>query len=75
MIFDLLALTMVYEKANSIISRTVEAPDWIHKYIVGKRGANIRNITINYPKASGVFILFLVINLVNMIYLTVLVIL
>jgi len=45
------ALTMVYEKANSVLTRVIEAPDWIHKYIVGKKGANIRNITANYPKA------------------------
>ena len=46
------ALTLVYEKANSVTTRVVDAPDWIHKYIVGKKGANIRNITVNYPKVN-----------------------
>lgn len=40
------ALNLVYEKANSVITRTVDAPAWIHKYIIGKKGANIRQITI-----------------------------
>lgn len=44
------ALTLVYEKANSVITRTVDAPSWIHKYIIGRKGANIRNITMNYEK-------------------------
>lgn len=42
------ALNLVYEKANSVITRTVDAPAWIHKYIIGKKGANIRNITQGY---------------------------
>lgn len=36
------ALTMVYEKANT---ETVEAPAWLHKFIIGKKGANIKQIT------------------------------
>lgn len=44
------ALTLVYEKANSVITRTVDAPAWIHKYVIGRKGANIRNITMNYEK-------------------------
>jgi len=45
------ALTMVYEKANSIVSRHVEAPAWIHKHVIGKQGSNIKRITQDYPKA------------------------
>ncbi|CAL8135568.1 unnamed protein product [Orchesella dallaii] len=44
------ALTLVYEKANSVITRNVEAPAWLHKHVIGKKGSNIRNITANYPK-------------------------
>ncbi|XP_046605985.1 vigilin [Neodiprion virginianus] len=40
-----LALGKVYEKANSVRSTTVEAPAWIHKYIIGRKGANIKKIT------------------------------
>jgi len=45
------ALTLVYEKANSVVSRVVEASDWLHKYIVGRKGINIKTITMKYPKS------------------------
>ncbi|VVC87406.1 unnamed protein product [Leptidea sinapis] len=44
------ALTMVCEKANSVKTATVDAPTWIHKYIIGKDGSNIKKITQDYPK-------------------------
>lgn len=45
-----MALSMVREKANSVKTATVEAPTWIHKYIIGKNGSNIRKITQDYNK-------------------------
>lgn len=39
------ALSTVYEKANSKRSTSIEAPAWIHKYIIGRKGANINKIT------------------------------
>uniref|UniRef100_A0A1E1X8G5 Putative vigilin n=1 Tax=Amblyomma aureolatum TaxID=187763 RepID=A0A1E1X8G5_9ACAR len=44
------ALSLVYEKANSV--RTVEIPakSWMHKYIIGKKGENIKRITADYHK-------------------------
>lgn len=44
------ALTMVYSKANSVVYTDVHAPDWLHKYIIGKKGATIRDITQDLPK-------------------------
>jgi len=41
---------MVYEKANSVLMATVDAPNWIHKYIIGRKGANIRLITQDLSK-------------------------
>jgi ribosomal protein S3 len=41
---------MVYEKANSVLTATVDAPNWIHKYIIGRKGANIRGITQDLTK-------------------------
>lgn len=38
------ALAMVYEKANSVRSVVIDAPAWIHKYIIGKKGANISRL-------------------------------
>lgn len=44
------ALTMVYSKANSVQTSEVSAPAWLHRFIIGKKGANIRRITEEYPK-------------------------
>lgn len=40
----------MYEKANSACTKDVEAPAWIHKYIIGRKGANIKEITQHLPK-------------------------
>uniref|UniRef100_V5I8A8 Vigilin n=1 Tax=Anoplophora glabripennis TaxID=217634 RepID=V5I8A8_ANOGL len=50
-----LALSVVYEKANSVRSSDVDAPAWIHKYIIGRRGANIKEITQNLTKVHVEF--------------------
>jgi len=44
-----MALTLVYEKANSQVTDEVRAPMWLHRYIIGKKGANINKITEEYP--------------------------
>ncbi|GAB1602236.1 vigilin-like [Argonauta hians] len=44
------ALTMVYSKANSVIVEEVKAPAWLHRFIIGKQGSNIKKITQNTPK-------------------------
>lgn len=49
------ALSMVYTKANSVRSATVCAPAWIHKYIIGRKGANIRSMTQDLPKVHVEF--------------------
>lgn len=48
-----LALTLVYAKANSVVQADVEAPTWLHKFIIGRKGANIRQITQDLPKVRG----------------------
>ncbi|MCP3663880.1 MAG: hypothetical protein GY696_15540, partial [Gammaproteobacteria bacterium] len=40
-----LALTKVYEKANSVTNLTIDCPSWLHKYIIGKKGAGIQKIS------------------------------
>lgn len=45
-----LALTKVYEKANSVVSYDVSCPNWLHKYIIGKKGASIQKLTTEYPR-------------------------
>ena len=39
------ALTKVYEKANSVVSYDVSCPTWLHKYIIGRKGAGIQKLT------------------------------
>ncbi|CRK92791.1 CLUMA_CG006242, isoform A [Clunio marinus] len=49
------ALATVYEKANSVQSRTLEAPAWIHKYIIGRKGASIKELTSSFPNVHVEF--------------------
>jgi len=37
-----LALTKVYEKANSVVSYDVHCPTWLHKYLIGKKGSKLQ---------------------------------
>lgn len=42
------ALSKVYEKANSVSTIVLDAPSWIHKFIIGRKGANIKEISSEY---------------------------
>ncbi|CAD7077490.1 unnamed protein product [Hermetia illucens] len=46
------ALNLVYHKANSMKSVTIHVPNWIHKYIIGKRGANMKEFEQDYPNVN-----------------------
>lgn len=50
------ALSVVYEKANSVSSVVIEAPDWIHKYIIGRKGVNINKLSAEFPEVHVEFI-------------------
>ncbi|KAL1137858.1 hypothetical protein AAG570_009554 [Ranatra chinensis] len=50
-----IALTKVYEKASSVEAVNVDAPSWIHKYIIGRKGANIKQITQDLSKVHVQF--------------------
>lgn len=50
------ALSMVYEKANSVCSVQIDAPAWIHKYIIGRKGVNINKLSTEYPNIHVEFI-------------------
>jgi len=50
-----LALTKVYEKANSVVNVVLPCPTWLHKYIIGKKGAGIQRISQDLPKVHIVF--------------------
>lgn len=49
------ALTLVYEKANSCITETVPVPSWLHKYIIGRKGSNLKKLTEGLPKVHVQF--------------------
>lgn len=48
-------LTAVYDRASSMIQLNVDAPAWLHRYIIGRKGANINKITTSH---KGVHIEF-----------------
>merc|ERR1712228_181287 len=50
-----LALTKVYEKANSVVSYDVSCPTWLHKYIIGRKGAGIQKLTGELQKVHVEF--------------------
>lgn len=39
------ALSAVYQKANSVVSFEVPAASWLHRFIIGKQGSNIKKVT------------------------------
>jgi len=45
-----LALNKVYEKANSVVNESVHCPTWLHKYIIGRKGAGIQKISQDLQK-------------------------
>ena len=50
-----LALTQVYEKANSVVTVEIEAPKWLHRFIIGRGGQNIKKITEGSSKVRHHF--------------------
>lgn len=46
------ALSLVYAKASSVVSDHVECPAWLHKHVIGPKGANIRRIIGEEAKVS-----------------------
>jgi len=49
------ALATVYEKANSVQSRILDCPAWLHKYIIGRKGASIKELTSSFPNVHVEF--------------------
>ncbi|KAH8237222.1 hypothetical protein KR038_007294, partial [Drosophila bunnanda] len=46
------ALTVVYQKANSVKSVELNAPHWIHKYVIGRKGANMKQLEETCPNVN-----------------------
>jgi len=49
------ALTKVYEKANSMMTYEINCPTWLHKYIIGRKGASIQKLNDEYPNVHVAF--------------------
>ena len=39
-------------QANSVVIGEVEAPSWLHRFIIGRKGANINKITQEHSKVN-----------------------
>ncbi|GFS56124.1 vigilin [Nephila pilipes] len=46
------ALTLVYFKANSVKTDHMDVPSCLHKYIIGKKSANIKHMTQDLSKVQ-----------------------
>lgn len=44
------ALSLVYEKANSVRTAELPAKSWTHKYLIGKKGESIKRITADHHR-------------------------
>ncbi|XP_064459574.1 vigilin-like [Ornithodoros turicata] len=49
-------LSLVYKKANSVVIKEIPAKSWMHKYIIGKKGENIKKITLDHAKTHVEFL-------------------
>lgn len=49
------ALAQVVAKVNSVVNIKIEAPSWMHRHLIGEKGANISKITADYPNTHVKF--------------------
>ena len=43
------AISAVYAKANSVITNEIDAPAYLHRIIIGKKGENVKKVTEELP--------------------------
>lgn len=46
------ALTKVFERANSMTVDELEVPGWLHRLMIGKKGATLTELTKPFPGSS-----------------------
>lgn len=49
------ALSQVIAKSNSLISIKIDVPSWLHRHMIGEKGANISKITADFPNTHVKF--------------------
>lgn len=42
----------MYEKANSMTAETIECPGWMHRFLIGKNGSNLRELIDDNEKVT-----------------------
>lgn len=42
----------MYEKANSMTAETIECPGWMHRFLIGKNGSNLRELIEDNEKVG-----------------------
>ena len=41
--------SVIFHQANSVVISEVDAPAWLHRFIIGRQGSNVRKITQEFP--------------------------
>ena len=49
------ALSQVCSKANSVVTTKIDVPSWLHRHMIGEKGANISKITADFPNTHVKF--------------------
>jgi len=49
------ALAIVYAKASSVITTEIPCPTWLHKFVIGTRGSNVRELIPEPQKVQITF--------------------
>lgn len=44
----------MYFQANSVVLREVHVDAWLHKFIIGRKGANINSLTQNFKRVGDI---------------------
>lgn len=52
----------MYEKANSMTAETIECPGWMHRFLIGKNGSNLRELIEDNEKVVNIFLFIYEIN-------------
>lgn len=46
------ALALVYQRASSVITQQLDAPTWLHKYLIGPKGSTLQQLVPNQGKVQ-----------------------
>ena len=49
-------ITCICIQANSVVTEEVKAPAWLHRFIIGRGGLNVKKITQDLPHINVTFV-------------------